>query len=123
MRELIARGALDTETPTLVVGDFNMALELEQPHRGRTGFDLMREAGFTEIMGGRTGEIATMAPHDNPYAAIIQRNRRNRRLTQVFVRGLEATGPPRLCLTDPPVSDHYGLLVELHRKPSICFQP
>lgn len=111
VRELLARRAL--AGPTVLAGDFNMARELEEDWGGG-GFDLLFRDGFREIADGWTGSLATMAPHGNRYAAMIQRVRRDRRLTQVFLRELEPGVPaPSRCLHDPPVSDHYGLLVGL----------
>lgn len=113
-RELLTRGQLDDHTPTLLMGDFNMARDVEVPHEGRTGFDHLDAEGFVEIAGGMTGTLATMAPLRNRYAAFVQRVRRGRRLTQVFLRGVHpGSTPPRICLDDPAVSDHFGLAAEL----------
>ena len=112
--ELLRRGALDKTTPTLLMGDFNMARDVEIPHRGRTGFDLLDAYGLEEIAGGSTRDLATMAPRKNRYAAFVQRVRHGRRLTQVFLRGLRpGPTPPSICLDNPPVSDHFGLAAEL----------
>jgi hypothetical protein len=54
-----------------------------------------------------------MTARRNRYARIATRNPFDRRLTQVFLRGLTAVGAPRVCLNEPPVSDHYGLEVTL----------
>lgn len=113
-RELLTRGALADTTPALLMGDFNMTRDMEVPHRGRTGFDLLHAEGFEEIAGGYTGDLATMAPHRNRYAAFVQRVRRGRRLTQLFFRGLHpGPTPPRICLDTPPVSDHFGFAAEV----------
>ncbi len=113
-RELLTRGAIDSTLPTLLMGDFNMARDVETTLRKDTGFDLLDDDGFEEIAGGYTGDLATMAPRRNRYAAFVQRVRRGRRPTQVFFRGLHpGPPPPRICLDDPPVSDHFGLAAEL----------
>jgi len=101
--------------PTIIAGDFNMAIEHERTTAGPTGFDLMREAGFTEIAAGVTGTIATMSPSRNRFARYFPWPRLDRRLTQVFFRGpgISVAEPPSLCLEDPPVSDHFGLQASL----------
>lgn len=112
VRQLLGERELDSDQPAVLLGDFNMALEYERTDRGPTGFDLLADAGFSEIAHGKTGRLATMSPPTNPYAGKIQRFRHRRRLTQVFYRGptIRSDGkPPQLCLDDPPVSDHYGL--------------
>ena len=102
---------------TIVAGDFNMAAELEHRLDGHpTGFDLMHEAGFVEVAGGATGNLATMSPINNRFARYAPWRRPERRLTQVFIRGagMELESGPDLCLNHPPVSDHFGLLVTLN---------
>ncbi|HEX9727523.1 MAG TPA: endonuclease/exonuclease/phosphatase family protein [Gemmatimonadales bacterium] len=115
IRRLVRR-ANTRRGPTVMAGDFNMAREFEQPDRGPNGFEVLHAERFDEIGGGRTGDLATMSPRRNRFAARIQRARHDRRLTQAFFRGDEiALGPEpaRLCLTDPPVSDHFGLAFSL----------
>jgi endonuclease/exonuclease/phosphatase family metal-dependent hydrolase len=101
--------------PTVIAGDFNMAIEYERAGAGPTGFDLMRDAGFSEIAAGTTGTLATMSPLRNPFARYLPGTRPERRLTQVFYRGdgLRLAEPPQLCLCEPPVSDHFGLLTTI----------
>jgi endonuclease/exonuclease/phosphatase family metal-dependent hydrolase len=98
--------------PVIVAGDFNMALELENGVRS-TGFDLMSAAGFQEISAGVSAGLVTMTPRRNVYARLASRFWSDRRLTQVFVRGLSIAAPPRVCLNQPAVSDHYGLTVDM----------
>lgn len=105
--------------PVVIAGDFNMAAEYERPDTGPTGFDLLRAAGFREVADGRSDGVATMAPSRNRWARYLPWHRPDRRLTQVFLRGpFTVTAPVRLTLHDPPVSDHYGLLVELAIAPA-----
>ena len=101
--------------PTIVAGDFNMALEHEHTNDGPTGFELMGEAGFTEIAGGASPGIVTVSPRRNRFARYTPWAKPERRLTQVFFRGdgFHVAEPPRVCLDDPPVSDHFGLVVTL----------
>src|SRR5581483_11737654 len=73
--------------PTVIAGDFNMAIEFECAGAGPTGFDLMHQAGFSEVAAGTTGEIATMSPLRNRFARYMPGIRPERRLTQVFYRG------------------------------------
>jgi endonuclease/exonuclease/phosphatase family metal-dependent hydrolase len=116
-RHLLHRLARLPRQPTIVAGDFNMAAELEHRPDGRlTGFDLMRDAGFTEVAGGATGDLATMSPRNNRFARYAPWRRPERRLTQIFIRGdgLGLDDGPSLCLNQPPVSDHFGLLVTLN---------
>ncbi len=114
VRQILNAPQLRMPGPIVLAGDFNMAVEFERRTGGRTGFDLLAAAGFHEIAGGKTGTLFTMSPRHNRYAGRIQRFRHDRRLTQVFFRGMRP-GPesPRLCFLDPPVSDHYGLRVAL----------
>ena len=98
--------------PTVIAGDFNMCAEVEDGGRP-TGFDLMRAAGFREVAAGATAGMVTMSPPQNRYARYASLSPFDRRLTQVFVRDMTASAPPRVCLNEPAVSDHYGLAVEL----------
>jgi endonuclease/exonuclease/phosphatase family metal-dependent hydrolase len=112
VRQLVQQRLLDEATPTILAGDFNMALEFERPARGPTGFDVLRAHGFVEIAGGLSPGLLTMSPSTNRYARYLPWHRPDRRLTQVFYRGLGiAPGPepPAVCLDTPPVSDHLGL--------------
>lgn len=115
VRHLLHQLGRRPRIPTIIAGDFNMAIEDERPAAGPTGFDLMREAGFTEIAGGVTGSIATMSPSRNRFARYSPWRRPERRLTHVFFRGDGISVPqsPSLCLHEPPVSDHFGLLATL----------
>ncbi len=101
--------------PTVIAGDFNMAAEHEQPGHRATGFDILSDAGFSEIAGGSSSELVTMAPSVNRYARFPPFHSLDRRLTHVFFRGGVRPGkePAATCLTDPPVSDHFGLMVPL----------
>ncbi len=101
--------------PTVVAGDFNMAIEYEKTTRGPTGFDLMRDAGFTEIAAGTTGALATMSQVHNRFARYAPGRKPERRLTHIFYRGdgIRLAEPPRLCFCESPVSDHFGLLATL----------
>jgi endonuclease/exonuclease/phosphatase family metal-dependent hydrolase len=116
VRQLLAYGQLTEGVPTIMAGDFNMAAEHEQPSRGENGFAHMARAGFTEVGGGWSPGITTMAPSSNRYARYMPWHRPDRRLTQVFYRGpglYRGDAPPTLCLHEPPVSDHFGLCVTL----------
>lgn len=108
--------------PTLLVGDFNMAIEAERAEREVTGFDVMAAEGFREIADGSSEGLATMAPTINRFARWRPWHRRwDRRLTQVFYRGDDlkpGPEPPRLCLNEPPVSDHLGLRVTFRLPPA-----
>ncbi|HKI95480.1 MAG TPA: endonuclease/exonuclease/phosphatase family protein [Gemmatimonadales bacterium] len=118
-RQLAARAA-SIHGPLLIGGDFNMAMEHEAAEREINGFDVLREAGFHEAAEGRSAGIATMAPSTNKFARYMPWHRHvDRRLTQVFYRGpgLTPARPPRLCLDQPPVSDHLGLLAEFRLTP------
>ena len=112
---------LDTlpRLPTVIAGDFNMTIEYERTNDGPTGFDLMKEAGFTEIAAGETGQIATMSRENNRFARYTPLRKPERRLTQVFYRGegIRLAGSPTICLNDPPVSDHFGLSTTLELAP------
>jgi endonuclease/exonuclease/phosphatase family metal-dependent hydrolase len=101
-------------TPTVIAGDFNMAIEYERTTNGPTGFDRLRAAGFQEIAAGETGPLATMSPSRNRLARYPW-PRAERRLTQVFYRGegIQVAAPPTLCFCEPPVSDHFGLAATL----------
>ncbi|HET7038386.1 MAG TPA: endonuclease/exonuclease/phosphatase family protein [Gemmatimonadales bacterium] len=115
-RELLARGDLEPGLPTVVAGDFNWDPGHERPDHGPTGDDVMREAGFREVAGGRTAGLLTKDPRTNRYARFLPWHPPPRRLTHVFYRGPRlgpGPVPPALCLHDPPVSDHYGLRVTL----------
>ena len=105
--------SVPSDGPVLLAGDFNMAVGFEMPEHGPTGFDLMRRAGLDEVADGLSDGMATMSPSTNRWANYVLWHRPDRRLTQVFTRGLSVVTPPRLALDDPPVSDHYGLVVEL----------
>lgn len=110
--QLLKHRLLREGLPTVLAGDFNMAIEFEQPSRGPTGFDLLAEHGFAEVAGGFSPGLLTMAPSTNRYARYLPWHRPDRRLTQVFFRGPGLSGgpePPALCLHQPPVSDHFGL--------------
>jgi endonuclease/exonuclease/phosphatase family metal-dependent hydrolase len=112
IRDLLRQLAAMPRLPTILAGDFNMAIEHEVTNDGPSGFDLMQEAGFSEIASGSSAGIATMAHRLNPYAAYFPTTLPDRRLTHVFYRGerLRVTEPPSLVLDRPPVSDHYGLM-------------
>jgi endonuclease/exonuclease/phosphatase family metal-dependent hydrolase len=114
VRQMVQHPALDPGVPTVLAGDFNMAAEFEQPARGPTGFDVLREHGFNEVADGFSPGLLTMAPSVNRYARYLPWHRPDRRLTQVFFRGpgiRPGSEPPALCLHTPPVSDHLGLRV------------
>ena len=100
--------------PIVIAGDFNMSVGYEFPAKGPTGFDLLDSAGFREVADGVTDGIATMSTARNMWARYVPWHRPDRRLTQVFLRGpLTVATPPALCLDEPPVSDHFGLVVEI----------
>ena len=112
VHQVLQRGPLERGLPTILAGDFNMAVELERPDRGPTGFHVLAEHGFIEVAGGRSPGLHTMAPSTNRYARYLPWHRPDRRLTQVFFRGpgiAAGPEPPALCLHQPPVSDHFGL--------------
>jgi endonuclease/exonuclease/phosphatase family metal-dependent hydrolase len=115
-RNLLAHGETSPERPTVIAGDCNWDLDFEHSERGATGHVEMLQAGFREVADGRSEGIATMDPRHNAFARYVPWHRPARRLTHVYCRGPGlAPGPdsPRLCLHDPPASDHYGLLVTL----------
>lgn len=98
--------------PVILAGDFNMSGGYEFPAKGPNGFDLLAEAGFREVADGTTDGIATMSTARNKWARLTPWHKPDRRLTQVFLRGsLAVATPPALCFDDPPVSDHFGLIV------------
>jgi len=104
VRHLLHQLDLLPQLPTIIAGDFNMAIEHERTTTGPTGFDIMHQAGFTEIASGVTGTIATMSPSRNPFARYFPWPKLDRRLTQVFFfrgAGMSVTEPPKLCLDDP----------------------
>ena len=115
VRGLLRRLERAPSIPTIVAGDFNMAIEHEHTTAGPTGFDLMSQAGFSEVAAGVTGSIATISRSRNPFARYTPWRKPDRRLTQVFFRGpgISVAEAPSLCLDDPPVSDHFGLLTTL----------
>jgi endonuclease/exonuclease/phosphatase family metal-dependent hydrolase len=116
VRQILQHRLLKQSLPTILAGDFNMAVELEQPDRGPTGFDLLRAHGFVEVAGGSSRGLLTMAPSANRYARYLPWHRPDRRLEQVFFRGpgiAAGPEPPALCLHQPPVSDHFGLRATL----------
>lgn len=102
--------------PVVVAGDFNMCIEYENGGRS-TGFERMEQAGFREVATGRSTDLVTMSPSRNGYARLAAGRWPERRLTQVFVRGIEPAGLPEVCLHEPPVSDHFGLTVPLTASP------
>jgi endonuclease/exonuclease/phosphatase family metal-dependent hydrolase len=115
-RQLLQHPLLRDRQPAILAGDFNMAVEFEQPSRGPTAFDRLGDQGFVEIAGGFSPGLLTMAPNRNRYARYLPWHRPDRRLTQVFYRGsgLErGPEPPAVCLDQPPLSDHFGLRVTL----------
>lgn len=112
-RQLVRTAPVPKDVPVLLAGDFNMAREHERAERKRTGFDVLHEAGFIEMLDGKSDGLKTMAPSINPHARYMPSHRPDRRLTQMFFRGPGLSpGPdhPQLCLHDPPVSDHFGLV-------------
>jgi endonuclease/exonuclease/phosphatase family metal-dependent hydrolase len=115
VRELLRRLERFPPMPTILAGDFNMAIEHERTTSGPTGFDLMTAAGFAEVAAGATGSIATLSRTRNPFARYTPWPKPDRRLTHVFFkgRGLSVAESPSLCFDDPPVSDHFGLLATL----------
>lgn len=113
-RDLLLHGELSADQPTILAGDFNWDRDFELSERGPSGLAVMEEAGFREVADGRSEGIVTMDPRHNRYARYTPGHRPPRRLTHVFLRGdglAPGPDPPTLCLHDPPVSDHYGLLV------------
>jgi endonuclease/exonuclease/phosphatase family metal-dependent hydrolase len=115
-RELLRSGELADDAAAIVAGDFNWDPQYEPRNHGPTGHDVMLEAGFREVAGGSSAGLVTKDPRTNRYARYGPWHPPPRRLTHVFYRGARlAPGPdpPRLCLHDPPVSDHYGLRVTL----------
>jgi endonuclease/exonuclease/phosphatase family metal-dependent hydrolase len=115
-RDLLLRGECRPDVPTVLAGDCNWDLDFEHSERGATGHVEMLQAGFREVADGRSEGIATMDPRHNAYARYVPWHRPARRLTHVYYRGpgIEpGPEPPRLCLHDPPASDHYGLWVTL----------
>jgi endonuclease/exonuclease/phosphatase family metal-dependent hydrolase len=113
-RHLLDQLAEMEPMPTVLAGDFNMALELEQTRDGPNGFELLDRAGFTEIAAGASTGIATMSAKANRFARYLSFRNPERRLTQVFYRGgVRLAEPPQLTLDRPPVSDHLGLIVTL----------
>jgi len=116
IRSLLLRGESQPDVPTVMAGDCNWDLEFERSERGVTGHEAMLRAGFREIAEGRSEDLATMDPRHNLFARYVPWHRPPRRLTHVYYRGPgigPGPEPPRLCLHDPPVSDHYGLRVTL----------
>ena len=113
--DLLAQFGSLPPLPTVIAGDFNMAAEHEQPGYRATGFEMLRAAGFSEIAGGSSTELVTMAPSMNRYARLPPFHSLDRRLTQVFFRGGLQPGPEpaTVCLDDPPVSNHFGLMATL----------
>lgn len=115
-RDLLMHGELCDDVPAVLAGDFNWDLDFEHSERGPSGHEVMLEAGFQEVAGGRSAGIVTMDPKTNAYARYAPWHRPPRRLTHVFHRGdrlQPGPEPPALCLHDPPVSDHYGLRATL----------
>lgn len=115
-RDLLRRGEARPDVPTILAGDWNWDLDFEHSERGPTGYVALLQDGFREVADGRSEGICTMDPRTNPYARYVPWHRPARRLTHVFLRGPGVTPgpePPRLCLTDPPVSDHFGLDVHV----------
>lgn len=115
-RHLLFRGDSRPDLPTVIAGDCNWDLDFEHSERGSTGHVEMLQAGFREVADGRSAGIATMDPRHNAYARYVPWHRPPRRLTHVYFRGPgldPGSDPPRLCLHDPPASDHYGLRVTL----------
>ncbi len=100
----------------LLAGDFNMDPAYEVIDGGATtGWELLLAAGFREAAQGSNDGLRTFEPSTNDYARYTFVKNYDCRLTQFFVRGegLEVVSAPELCLTDPPVSDHYGLRVRM----------
>ncbi|MBI4421636.1 MAG: endonuclease/exonuclease/phosphatase family protein [Gemmatimonadetes bacterium] len=104
-RDLLDQWRSLAQRPTVLAGDFNMTAELERPGLHPTGFDVLSGAGFTEIAGGSSTQLATMAPSRNPYARFPPFHRLDRRLTQVFFQGGVRSGPSgRPSASTPPQS-------------------
>jgi endonuclease/exonuclease/phosphatase family metal-dependent hydrolase len=101
-------------------GDFNMdpATErLEEP----TGWDLLLAAGFREVAGGLGGSLATVVQRRNRYARYWPGRHPDRRLTHFFYWGKgirPMPGSACVCLDDPPVSDHFGLMAHIELTPA-----
>lgn len=115
-RDLLLHGESTSSIPTILAGDCNWDLEFEHSERGPTGQEIMRAAGFREVADDRSDGLETMDARRNPYARYVPWHRPPRRLSHVFLRGPGLDrGPerPRLCLDDPPVSDHFGLRVSV----------
>jgi len=115
-RDLLRHGELPADRPAVLAGDFNWDVDFEHSERGPAGHEVMLEAGFREVAGGRSAGVVTMDPRHNRYARYTPWHRPPRRLTHVFYRGAGLTAgpdPPTLCLHDPPVSDHFGLRATL----------
>lgn len=121
IRALQIRRLLETlpdepSLPLLLGGDFNMAPETEGVERGPTGFELLHQAGFREAAECVDGPLATWVYSRNPYARYWPGWRPDRRVTYLFYRGAGLRPPnrsARLCLDDPPVSDHFGFMASL----------
>lgn len=113
IRDLVTQEDSGSALPTLIAGDFNMAVEPDHLGHQAAEFGILAGAGFSELVDGSSAGLVTMAPSVNHYAQYPPFHRLDRRLTQVFLRGAVRPGPDpaTVCLTDPPVSDHYGLMV------------
>lgn len=105
---------LKVDAPAILGGDFNMSVGHEHPAKGPTGFELCKAAGLREVADSRTEGLATMSAVKNKWARYAPWHKPDRRLTQIYLHGpLTVVTPPRLCLHQPPVSDHFGLVVDL----------
>ena len=120
-RQIARMTSRHRQAPIVAAGDFNMAVEYEHPSSGPSGFDVLYGAGLIEVAEGKSAGLVTMHPGTNHYARWSPFHRPARRLTQVFYRGdglALGQEPPAICLNDPPISDHLGLLVSFRLKRS-----
>jgi endonuclease/exonuclease/phosphatase family metal-dependent hydrolase len=112
-------------SPLLLGGDFNMDPATEQLDEP-TGFALLLGAGLREAAGGVGGRLATVVQRRNRYARYWPGRHPDRRLTHVFYRGDEirpVKGSVSVCLDDPPVSDHFGLMADFALAPVAATPP
>lgn len=120
VRDLLQALPYPESTSLLLGGDFNMDPATEQLDEP-TGLDLLFQAGFREVAGAAGGHLATVVQRRNRYARYWPGRHPDRRLTHFFCRGggiRPVAGSVSVCLDDPPVSDHFGLMARFELAPA-----